>query len=78
MTVRTVDELDTAIDARISTGTVAAGSGVTSTDVEAGPVPALLIAETMHAYLVPFVRPVTVTGLASPPFVTTPGWHVTV
>ena len=46
-------------------GTVACATGVTGLDApEAGPVPAAFVALTVNVYAVPFVRPVTVMGLA--------------
>jgi hypothetical protein len=54
-------------------------AGVTLFDaVEAGPVPTLLVAATVQVYAVPFVSPVTVSGLAAPEPVTAPGLHVAV
>jgi hypothetical protein len=54
-------------------------AGVTLFDAaEAGPVPTLLVAATVHVYAVPFVSPVTVSGLAAPLLVTAPGLHVAV
>src|SRR5260221_4792044 len=40
--------------------------GVTLTEAEAAPVPAALVALTLHAYAVPLARPVTVMGGAGP------------
>ena len=54
-------------------------AGVTELDAEeAEPVPALLVAVTVKVYAVPFVRPVTVIGLAEPVAVIPPGDDVTV
>ena len=39
-------------------------TGVISPEVAGGPVPALLVAETVTRYAVPFVRPVTVADVA--------------
>jgi hypothetical protein len=58
---------------------VCAAFGVTATDaMEAGPVQPEFLAVTVKVYAVPFVRPVTVTGLAVPVAVTPPGLDVTV
>ena len=53
--------------------------GVTEFDaVEAGPVPAELVAVTVNVYAVPLVRPETVMGLAAPAPVIPPGLEVAV
>jgi hypothetical protein len=60
-------------------GAPASCTGVKLFDaVDAGPVPTLLVAATVHVYAVPFVKPVTVSGLAAPLLVTAPGLHVAV
>ena len=57
-------------------GTVA---GVTLLDAaDAAPVPIAFVALTVKVYAVPFVRPVTVIGLAAPVAVIVPGLEVTV
>ena len=57
-------------------GTVA---GVTLFEAaEAAPVPALFVAVTVNVYAVPFDRPVTVIGEATPLAVSPPGLEVTV
>jgi hypothetical protein len=58
---------------------VCAALGVALFDaLEAEPVPAELVAVTLKLYAVPFVRPVTVKGDATPPAVRPPGLDVTV
>jgi hypothetical protein len=53
--------------------------GATPLDgADGAPIPVLLLARTVHVYAVPFVRPVTVSGLAAPVFVTAPGSQLTV
>jgi hypothetical protein len=61
-------------------GTAAAGArGVTLLEAaEAEPVPALFVAVTVKVYAVPFVSPVTVTGLVAPVAEMPPGLEVTV
>ena len=46
--------------------------------LDAGPVPATLVAVTVKVYAVPLVRPVTVIGEAEPVPVSPPGLEVTV
>jgi hypothetical protein len=54
-------------------------AGVTAVDgVDAGPVPAALVAVTMNVYGVPSVSPVTAHGLAEHVVVAPPGYSVTV
>jgi hypothetical protein len=45
---------------------------------EAGPVPSALVASTVNVYVVLFVSPVTVIGLAGPAAVAPPGEATTV
>jgi len=53
--------------------------GVTAFDAADGaPVPTEFVAVTVKVYDVPFVRPVTVSGLALPVSVFPPGFEVTV
>ena len=53
--------------------------GVAAMDAADGaPVPAALVAVTVNVYVVPLMRPVTVTGEAPPVAVTPPGLAVTV
>jgi hypothetical protein len=53
--------------------------GVTGFEAaDAGPVPAVLVAVTVNAYVVPSARPVTVIGLPAPIAVRPPGDAVTV
>ena len=54
-------------------------TGVTAFEAaDAAPVPAELVAVTVKVYDVPFVRPVTVIGLALPVAVLPPGFEVAV
>lgn len=58
---------------------VCAALGVTAVEaVDAEPEPAVFLAVTVNVYAVPFVRPVTVSGLAAPVAVAPPGLAVTV
>jgi len=60
-------------------GAVRGTIGVTLLEAaDAGPVPAELVAVTVNVYAVPFVSPVTVSGLAAPVAVMLPGLEVTV
>jgi hypothetical protein len=64
---------------RAGTETETGALGVTLLDgVEAGPVPAALVAVTVKVYAVPLVRPVTIIGLAVPMTLILPGLDVTV
>ena len=59
-------------------GGLDATAGVTLLEAaEAAPVPVALVAVTENVYAVPFVRPVTVIGLAVPVAVTQPEEEVT-
>ncbi len=52
---------------KIVHGHVGAGPcGVTAFDIEAGPVPAALVAATLNVYVVPLERPVTVAETDDP------------
>jgi hypothetical protein len=47
-------------------------------EVDDGPDPEALVAETVKEYALPLLRPVTVSGLAGPEAVRPPGLEVTV
>jgi hypothetical protein len=69
----------TAVGAPGMVAPLGGADGVAAFDgAEAGPVPTAFVAVTVNVYLTPFVKPVTVNGLAAPVAVSPPGDAVTV